>query len=164
MVRTAQVGVALSILGAVLTFMSLFPGVTGIQPASGIGLVQIFGILIGFGLLIAGALVFVKFTFYINQPNTLLQQIGIRLSLTGLVLAALAGLADTLGFGSHPPIDDVEPIFGTLQAAGMVGSLMIASVGVLVYAIFGVYDDVDIELEPDIEIDEAERVAETLSG
>ena len=48
--RLAQVGIALGVLGVVLTFMGLFPGVTGLDPAAGIGLVQIFIILTGFTL------------------------------------------------------------------------------------------------------------------
>ena len=55
MARIAQFGIALGALGTMLTFMGLFPGVTGLPPASGIGIVQSVTILIGFVLLIAGA-------------------------------------------------------------------------------------------------------------
>ena len=34
MPRVAQFGIALGALGAVLTFMGLFPGVTGLKPAA----------------------------------------------------------------------------------------------------------------------------------
>lgn len=137
MVRVAQVGIALGALGGVLTFMCLFPGVTGINPAAGIGTVQIFGILIGFSLLIFGALIYVKYTFYPTQPSTLGQQIGIRLALTGLVFAAMSGLADALGFGSHLRVENSDTYFGTWQAAGVVGSFMLSSIGVLIYALLG---------------------------
>lgn len=137
MVRLAQVGIALGALGGVLTLMCLFPGVTGINPAAGIGTVQIFGILVGFSLLIFGALIYVKFAFYVRQPSTLTQQIGIRLALTGLVFAALAGLADALGFGSHPRVEHADTYFGAWQAAGVVGSFLLSSVGVLIFALMG---------------------------
>jgi uncharacterized membrane protein len=143
MQRVAQFGIALGALGIVLTIMGLFPGVTGIEPASGIGIVQIFTILTGFTLLILGALIYVKFTFYPSQPATLAQQIGVRLALTGLLFAAMAGLADVLGFGSHPRDINSEPLFGYLQAFGLIGSFLMASLGVLIYALTGNPDDED---------------------
>ena len=137
MQRVAQFGIALGALGIVLTFMGLFPGVTGLEPAAGIGIVQIFTILSGFTLLILGALIYVKFTFYPFQAANLAQQIGARLALTGLLFAATAGLADVLGFGSHPRGPNSEPLFGALQAFGLIASFVLASVGVLIYAVAG---------------------------
>jgi len=137
MPRIAQFGIALGALGTVLTFMGLFPGVTGLNPARGIGIVQIFTMLIGFTLLIMGALIYVKFTFYFGHPANLAQQIGIRLALTGLLFAAMSGSADIVGFGSHGSATGSEPLFGMLQAIGIIGSFIIAALGVLVYAISG---------------------------
>lgn len=141
MTRFAQIGIAIGALGIVLTMMGLFPGVMGLTPARGIGTVQIAIILTGFLLLIIGALVYAKYAFYANQPGTLAQQIGVRLALTGLVLGGLVGLADTLGFGSHPPDAETDTYFGWLQASGVVIGFIIASIGVLVYAISGRTDD-----------------------
>lgn len=137
MSRIAQLGIALGALGAILTFMGLFPGVTGVPPTPGIGLLQIFTILIGFTLLIWGALIYVKFTFYPFKPANLVQQIGTRLSLTGLVLAALTSLADVLGFGSHGLISESQVFVGRLQSIGMIVNFIMASIGVLIYAIGG---------------------------
>lgn len=140
MPRVAQFGMALGALGAVLTFMGLFPGVTGLEPAVGIGVVQIFTILIGFTLLILGALIYVKFTFYAFHPANLAQQIGIRLALTGLLFAAITGLADIFGFGSNIRDAGAEPVFGFLQALGLIGSFVLSSLGVLIYAMTGQFD------------------------
>ena len=137
MPRVAQFGIALGALGAVLTFMGLFPGVTGLRPAAGIGIMQIFSMLVGFMLLILGALIYVKFTFYTFKPANLAQQIGYRLALTGLLFAAMAGLSDVLGFGSHGIDSQSGTLFGTLQAFGIIGSFLIASIGVLIYAVTG---------------------------
>jgi hypothetical protein len=137
MIRIAQFGIAIGILGAVLTFMGLFPGVTGLEPASGIGIMQIFTILTGFTLLITGALIYVKFTFYNNSSANLLQQIGVRLALTGLLFASMTGIADVLGFGSHPRTATSDVLFGVLQAAGIIGSFVMACIGVLIYALAG---------------------------
>lgn len=140
MARFAQIGIALGALGTVLTFMGLFPGVTGLPPARGIGIVQIVTILTGFVLLILGVLIYVKFTFYSGKPANLTQQIGIRMALTGLLFAAMTGMADVLGFGSHLRNNNAEPLFGGLQALGIIGSFAVAAIGVLIYAVSGHLD------------------------
>ena len=137
MTGIAQLGIAFSALGMVLTFMGLFPGVTGMEPGRGVGIVQYTAIFLGFVLLHFGALVYVKYTFYVNRPSNLAQQVGIRLTLTGLLLLGLAGLADFLGFGSHLPSETTDVVLGPLQGATIVGGLLIASLGVLLYAITG---------------------------
>lgn len=141
MPRIAQFGIALGALGTVLTFMGLFPGVTGLSPARGIGIVQIFTILFGFMLLIMGALIYAKFTFYVGRPANLAQQIGIRLAMTGLLFAAMAGMADIVGFGSHGNSAASPPLFGFLQAMGIIGSFIMAALGVLLYAVSGSLND-----------------------
>ncbi len=137
MPRVAQFGIALGVLGIVLTLMGLFPGMTGIEPAAGIGITQVSAILIGFLLLILGALIYVKFTFYVLKPANLAQQIGVRLAMTGLLFAAMAGYADILGFGSHERGAGGDIFFGGLQAAGIIGSFVVASIGVIIYAVTG---------------------------
>lgn len=136
MVRLSQLGIAFGALGIVLTFMGLFPGVMGLRPAAGIGIVQIVIILSGFTMLILGALVYVKYEYYADQPSTLAQQIGSRLALTGLIISGLIGLSDTLGFGSHARVDG-EPYFGPLQAVGIVAGFLVASIGIMIYALTG---------------------------
>src|SRR4051794_27708729 len=137
MIGMAQFGIALAALGVVLALMGLFPGVTGIQAAAGVGIVQFISILIGFSLLDLGALMYVKFTFYAGRQANLAQQIGVRLMLTGLVLAGLTGMADFLGFGSHARANGGDVFFGQLQALGLLGSLLVSALGVLVYAVTG---------------------------
>lgn len=140
MARAAQLGIALGSLGAILALMGLFPGVTGLTPTESIGIAQIIAILTGFTLLILGAIAYVKFTFYSHTPATLAQQIGVRLSLSGLVFAAMSGLADISGFGSHANTIAAEIFLGPLQAAGVIGSFLIASAGVFIYTIAGTPD------------------------
>ena len=71
------------------------------------------------------------------MPATLSQQVGIRLALTGLLFAALAGLADILGFGSHIRDDASDIFFGQLQMIGILASFGLSSFGVLVYVLAG---------------------------
>jgi len=137
MARLAQIGIAFGALGIVLAFMGLFPGVTGLPPTPGIGVVQVMLLLSGFALLIFGALIYVKFTFYVACPANLAQQIGVRLALTGLVFAAMAGMADFLGFGSHLRTATSDIFLGPWQALGLIGSFVVSAIGVLLYAVTG---------------------------
>jgi hypothetical protein len=147
MVRVGQIGIALGSLGIVLTFMGLFPGVTGLPPTPGIGALQVVTILIGFGLLITGAFIYAKFSFYLQVPANLSQQIALRLSMTGLLFAGMAGMADLLGFGSN--IRDLagesDIFFGPWQAGGLIGGFAMASLGVLLYAVTGPVEVPDSE-------------------
>lgn len=137
MVRVAQLGIAIGLLGVVIAAMGLFPGLTGLEPTPGIGIVQIFAILAGFTLLIFGALVYVKFTFFPHTHSNLLQQVGTRLAMTGLVLAALAGLADVLGFGSHGNDPQTIIFLGPWQAIAILMNFLLSAFGVLIYALAG---------------------------
>lgn len=135
MIGLAQFGIAVSALGGVLMLMGLFPGVTGITPGDGIGIVQFVAIISGATLLDFGALVYLKYTLFAEQTANLAQQVAVRFSLTGLVLAGFIGLADYLGFGSHS--DAPAPFFGQLQAGIMLVLLILAALGVLAYAVAG---------------------------
>ena len=135
--RFAQVGIALGALGGIICFMGLFPGVTGAVAAAGIGIVQVVMVLFGYTLLTLGALTYLKFTFFLGAPATLVQNIGTRLALTGILFAALAGLADILGFGTHIRDDTGELYFGQLQMIGILASFGLSSFGVLVYVLAG---------------------------
>lgn len=137
--RFAQVGVALGAMGVMLCLMGLFPGVTGAAITVGIGLIQVTMVLLGYALLILGALVYLKFTFYLDIPSTLAQQIGTRLALTGILFAALSGLADILGFGTHIRNDVGDIFFGQLQMVGILASFALSSLGVLVYVLTGLH-------------------------
>jgi hypothetical protein len=137
MTGIAQFGIALGALGMMLTVMGLFPGVTGIIPGRGVGIVQYTTILVGFTLLHLGALIYVKYTFYTQRPANFAQQVGIRLTMTGLLLGGMAGMADFLGFGSHMRTDATDVVFGPLQTIAVVGGLIVAAIGVLVYATTG---------------------------
>ena len=137
--RFAQVGIALGALGVMICFMGLFPGVTGAEPSVGIGLIQVAMVITGYSLLIMGALTYLKYTFFLDVPATLSQLVGTRLALTGLLFAALAGLADILAFGSHVRDGVGDIFFGQLQMVGILASFGLSSFGVLVYVLAGAH-------------------------
>ena len=135
--RFSQVGIALGALGGMICFMGLFPGVTGAVPSVGIGIIQVVMVLIGYTLLILGALTYLKFTFFLDVSANLVQNIGTRLALTGILFAALAGMADILGFGTHIRDGTSDLYFGQLQMIGILASFGLSSFGVLVYVLAG---------------------------
>lgn len=137
MVRVAQFGIVLGALGFVLLVIGLFPGLVGRLPNPGVGLIQLILILVGFSLLVFGALLYVKFTFYSTVPSNLMQQIGSRLGLTGIVFATISGLADILGFGGSVGIAAGDVVIGQLQIAGIIGSFFLSALGVLIYTVAG---------------------------
>jgi hypothetical protein len=136
--KLTQAGIITAILGAVVTFIGLFPGVVGLEVLPGIGLLQLIIVLIGMGLLFFGAYVFAQNVYYPGVRHNLAQQIGTRLSMTGLVIAVASGLSDILGFGSHPPIPPVQrPFLGSWQTAGLIGGFVLASFGLIIFVLLG---------------------------
>jgi hypothetical protein len=143
MERVGQIGIAIGVLGAILMMMGLFPGLTGVDATPGIGIIQLAVVLFGFMLFISGALIYVKYTFYAYDTANLVQLIGTRLAMTGVLLAGLFSLADAFGFGSHGLEFSEQNFLGPLQIVGMIASYAIASVGVLTYVLGGqsLHDD-----------------------
>jgi hypothetical protein len=138
MPKLSQAGIAISVLGGVITLIGLFPGIIGSDQTSGTGILQILVILVGMIILIAGAYIFAQSAFFPGQKHNLAQQIALRLSMTGLVIASASGLADILGFGSHPiGLDDQRPLLGWWQTSGLIGGFLIASIGVLIFVLMG---------------------------
>lgn len=152
MERVGQIGIAIGTLGAILMLMGLFPGVTGLDPTPGIGIIQLVVLIVGFANFVLGALLYVKYTFYAYDTSNLVQLIGTRLAMTGVLLAALFSLADSLGFGSHSRQFSDENFLGPLQTFGIVASYTMACFGVLLYALGGQnlhHKDEDDESEDD---------------
>lgn len=136
--KLSQAGIAISLLGGVVALIGLFPSIIGLEQAAGIGILQILIILIGFSILIFGAYIFVQSAYYAGVRHNLAQQIAVRLSMTGLLIATASGLADVLGFGSHPlGLEGQRPLLGTWQATGVLGGFVIASLGVIIFALMG---------------------------
>jgi hypothetical protein len=137
MEKYSQISITLGALGIVITLIGLFPGIIGLETVQGVGVLQVLVILLGFSILFTGAYLFAKQVFYPGQPTTLAQDIGSRLTMTGLLIAAAAGLADVLGFGSHGAAENTRPLLGRLQAIVFVGGILLASSGVIIFAVFG---------------------------
>ena len=142
MSKLSQVGIATTILGGVLIFIGAFPATTGLDITAGVGILQVLLILIGFCVMIFGAYLFVQMTWYRGRPHTLIQSIALRLSMTGLLFSFAVGLADLLGYGSHTPDVSARTFLGLWQAAGLTGGFVVASLGVILFALGGRPQDV----------------------
>ena len=135
-----------------LVLIGLFPGIVGLEVTPGVGVLQVIVILLGFSLLFLAAYIFAWQTFFAGQPTTLAQAIGIRLTMTGLLFSAAAGLADVLGFGSHTPTAPERPFLGVWQAIAFIGGFLVASSGIVIYTLMGPPrsdEDEDTLNEPD---------------
>ncbi len=142
MAKLAQFGIAAALLGLVITFMGLFPGVVGLEQSPGVGVLQIMVILTGISIMMIGAYVFVQANYYPGKKHNLAQQIAIRLSMTGMVLSTASGLVDILGFGSHQPgVTAQRPYLGPIQTIGIIGGFLIASFGVIIFTLMGDNED-----------------------
>lgn len=138
MSKFSQFGLSVAVLGVVIALMGLFPSIIGLEATPGVGVLQILVVLVGMGLLIGGAFIFVQSTFYPHIRHNLAQQIALRLSMTGLVVSIASGLADVLGFGSHPVgLETQRPLLGPYQMAGLIAGFFIASFGVLIFVLMG---------------------------
>jgi len=130
-------GIAVGALGGILILLGLFPTIMGIEPSPGFGILRTLTVLGGFSVMTFGAFVFVQSAYYPRQPHTLAQKIAVRLSMTGLLGSAAAGLADVLGYGSNPPGPQSRPVLGVYQIVGMVSGFILASLGVLLFVLLG---------------------------
>jgi hypothetical protein len=132
MSRLAQFGVFTGVVGVVATFMGLYPNAAETDFTPGIGLAQILTALVGLTLLTSGAYVFVFALWHRGKEQTLSQDIGVRMGLTGLTFAVATSLADVLGFGSHTLAGTLT--FGYVQAIGMAVGFLFSAIGVVVYS------------------------------
>ncbi|MBN1678700.1 MAG: hypothetical protein JW966_00315 [Anaerolineae bacterium] len=139
--RFVQVSITIGALGIVITLIGLFPAIAGLETTEEVGVLQVLVILAGFSLLFVAAYAFAKQTFFTGMPSTLAQDIGVRLTMTGMLIAGAAGMADVLGFGSHGPTEDTRPLLGEWQAVAFIGGFLIASSGVMIYTLFGPSQD-----------------------
>ncbi len=131
MSRLAQLGVFSMVFGGVVLFLGLFPTAVDANVTPGIGITQILAMLAGLFLIVLGAYTVAYALFHQGRPRTLMGDIGIRLGMTGMVLASAATLADVMGYGSH--MSAAGPLFGWLQAVGLLLGFGIAAPGVLIY-------------------------------
>lgn len=130
--RLARTGVAIIVFGFFVFVLGVFPELIRLSLTPGIGLLQIFILLLGVTIMTFGAYVYAYAARHRARPRGLREDIGVRLMATGLVIAYGAGFADVLGIGSHFGAE--RPLLGPLQAGGMALGLLVTIAGILLYA------------------------------
>jgi hypothetical protein len=128
----ARFGAALVGLGFVIFLLGIFPEYFSLDLTRGFGLLQITTFLSGLSLMTTGAYTYMYATRHRAMPRRLREDIGIRLMLTGIVIAWATGLADVVGIGTH--FGQQRPFFGPVQAWGVSVGVMLIIIGIGLYS------------------------------
>jgi len=128
----ARTGVGLVVFGFFVFGVGVFPELIRLDLTPGFGILQITMLLSGLTLMTLGGYVFLYATRHRATPHRLREDVGVRLMATGLVICYTTGFADVLGIGSHFGAE--RPLFGTLQAAGVVLGVLVIGVGIFLYS------------------------------
>lgn len=128
--RLAMVGLLL--LGGLLSVVALGAEFLGLDRTPGFGMLQTFQLLVGITFITVGVYIRLQ-DFRRGAPRSLQADIGVRLSLTGLVFCYVAGLSDLLRIGTHVMPRFERPFVGPLQVGGMVLGLVVIVVGMVLY-------------------------------
>ena len=119
-------GVILTLLGALFFAIGAKPEWFGWDRSLTIGFVQITIFLIGLGLITLGGYVALA-ALWGERQRSILADLGLRLAATGFVVAGFAAMADVFGLGRQT-VGQRLPVFGPLQALGMlIGQGLIAA-------------------------------------
>jgi len=121
-----RIGMILMLVGLLIFLIGAVPDLFGLDRSPVIGFVQIAVFLIGLAIICLGAYICLN-ALWKNHPKTIIADIGLRLVLTGYVIAVISGMADIFGFGTQlaPSI----PYYGPWQSMGVLFGEIIIIVG-----------------------------------
>jgi len=121
-----RMGMILMLVGFVVFLIGATPDLFGLDRSPVIGFVQIAVFLIGLAIICLGGYICL-IALWKDHPTTILADIGLRLVLTGFVIAVIAGMADIFGFGTQlaPEI----PFYGPWQAMGVLFGEIVIVIG-----------------------------------
>src|SRR3990172_9034958 len=128
-IRWVRRWMTLSLIGLLIFFIGINPGLIGMNRSPAVGFVQVGVWLTGLGILLIGASAALRVVRN-GRLTTLLNDVGLRLAATGYVIASAASLADFIGIGSHT-IRSL--VFGKIQVAGLVVGVLLILVGLILY-------------------------------
>ena len=132
-----RMGMVLMGIGFVIFLIGATPDLFGLDRSPVIGFVQIAVFLIGLAVICLGGFVCLN-ALWNSHPKTILADIGLRLVLTGYVIAVISGMADIFGFGTQlaPEI----PFYGPWQAMGVLFGEIIIVIGFIFQIPFRLQD------------------------
>jgi hypothetical protein len=123
----------LTLLGLLAVGLALGADVLGIDITPGFGLVQIISLLAGITSLTVAAYLFLNRRRIRGSEIPLPADIGIRLSMSGLLACYVSGLADMVGVGTHRGAEFQRPFLGPLQLIGLLIGLLFVTLGLLLF-------------------------------
>lgn len=129
-VRRAVI-LAFSLLGIVLIAIAAAAERLDLGLTPGFGVLQTLFFLLGVTCLTIAVYLYLGLLRAPDTPRSLQADIGLRLSLTGLVLCYVAGFADVIRIGTHVQPAFERPFIGWLQLGGLALGLLILLVGIL---------------------------------
>ncbi len=115
-------------IGFLLFLIGIRPAMFGLDRSPVIGFVQIAVFLIGLAVMCGGGYLVLN-ALWNGREKSILADIGFRLVATGYLIAAMSGMADVFGIGSHrfPKV----PYFGAVQATGVISGQLLIVLGFL---------------------------------
>jgi hypothetical protein len=128
-INRIRLGIILTLVGVLIFFIGARPELVGMDRSPVIGFVQIGVMLVGLAFICFGGFWAIVSLWHKRSPS-IAAEIGMRLISTGFVVAAISGLADIFGLGSHP-FAIVVPYFGIWQGRGVQIGQGIIAVGLL---------------------------------
>ena len=131
-VRRAVVAV-LAIVGLLLVVGAVATELFGLDLTPGFGVLQTLAFLMGITALTIAAYLLMAAARPPDAPRSLQADIGVRLSLTGLVFCYVTGFADLIRIGTHVQPEFERPFIGPLQLGGFVVWLLILLAGIVLY-------------------------------
>ena len=143
-----RMGMILMGIGFVIFLIGATPDLFGLDRSPVIGFVQIAVFLIGLAVICLGGFVCLN-ALWNHHPKTILADIGLRLVLTGYVIAVISGMADIFGFGTQlaPEI----PFYGPWQAMGVLFGEIVIMIGFIFQIPFRLRDNKPELTNEDIE-------------
>ena len=131
-VRRAVVAV-LSIVGLLFVVGAVATELFGLDLTPGFGVLQTLTFLVGLTALTIAAYLSMSAGRPPDAPRSLQADVGVRLSLTGLVFCYVTGFADLIRIGTHVQPEFDRPFIGPLQLGGFVVGLLILLGGMVLY-------------------------------
>jgi hypothetical protein len=111
-----RMGMILMLVGFFIFLIGAVPDLFGLDRSPVIGFVQIAVFLIGLAIICLGGFICLN-VLWKDHPRTILADIGLRLVLTGFVIAVISGMADIFGFGTQ--LAPAIPYYGRWQSMGV---------------------------------------------
>jgi hypothetical protein len=121
-------GVWILLVGFLIFLIGIRPAWFGLDRSPVIGFVQIAVFLVGLAIMCGGGYLCLN-ALWNGREKSILADIGFRLVSTGYLIAAMSGMADVFGIGSHrfPKV----PYFGSVQATGVISGQLLIILGFL---------------------------------